>query len=290
MNWLRKIFASGKEDNLPVQREEDPEKVFLLHATAEPGKYQWYSTGYWVYFVNEELGIRRLLLDDMGRIHNFPGIRKKAFWAEKIPDNGLAPRCRYETSFTKGEKGWIMRWTVQPDGRYWADEGGFGMENDTEVVLYAVLDDAGNFTGPFRICRYGARECTIDRFLKVHAQSQACGLKIIRENTGKTLPGDLFPQLWCTKREHLHSLRYQLGDREEAEEYWNHPVLSQDLLTLSRALLEGEATPQRLLGQEYTRIQACMTLFYRISEEPVFREVLDRFFDGKMDADTVLKT
>ena len=41
--------------------------------------------------------------------------------------------------------------SYQPDGFYWADEDGFGAENDSEIVLYADLDAKGVFKGPFRI-------------------------------------------------------------------------------------------------------------------------------------------
>lgn len=42
-----------------------------------------------------------------------------------------------------------FHWIVQPDGRYWADDGGFGMENDVEIELCAKFNKEGIFVTPF---------------------------------------------------------------------------------------------------------------------------------------------
>lgn len=36
-----------------------------------------------------------------------------------------------------------VEWQINPDGRYYADEDGFGMTNDREVSLYSYIDRAG---------------------------------------------------------------------------------------------------------------------------------------------------
>ena len=51
-----------------------------------------------------------------------------------------------------------MYWQVQPDGRDWGDDGGFGIENDEEVILQASVDMDGCFTGPFRIYSMGSEK------------------------------------------------------------------------------------------------------------------------------------
>ena len=51
-----------------------------------------------------------------------------------------------------------MLWQIQPDGRYWEDDDGFGGSPDEEVTLYAFLDEEGNFDGPFRIYQVGMRK------------------------------------------------------------------------------------------------------------------------------------
>lgn len=36
-----------------------------------------------------------------------------------------------------------VEWQINPDGRYYADDDGFGMTNDREVSLYSYIDRAG---------------------------------------------------------------------------------------------------------------------------------------------------
>lgn len=56
-------------------------------------------------------------------------------------------------SYNDTENGQILVWTVQPDGRYWADDDGFDM--DDEINLYAYVDDDGDFLSKFRIYDIG---------------------------------------------------------------------------------------------------------------------------------------
>ncbi len=100
-----------------------------------------------------------MIVDNCGRIHSFPGIIKEIFWV-KLLDNprDLKPKIKYRTSFERKGDRWLVLWEIQPDGRYWGDEGGFGMEHDEEIVLYTYLDMEGNFTGPFRVYRVGMKK------------------------------------------------------------------------------------------------------------------------------------
>lgn len=44
-------------------------------------------------------------------------------------------------------------WTLYPDGRYFADEDGYGMEDNDELTVYAVIDRDMNVLSPFRPAR-----------------------------------------------------------------------------------------------------------------------------------------
>lgn len=111
-----------------------------------------------IIYVDENRGTRNTIVDSSGNIHNFPGIVKEDFWIKEVFPRYLEPKIRFRTSFEIREDKWIVLWEIQPDGRYWGDEGGFGMEHDEEVKLYTYLDINGNFTGPFRIYRTGIKE------------------------------------------------------------------------------------------------------------------------------------
>ena len=105
-----------------------------------------------VFFVDETRGIRKMLVDSKGRIHYFPGIKDKAAVEKIVGSRALEPQIRFRTSFEKQEDRWKVCWQVQPDGRYWEDEDGFGGTDDEEVTLYTYVDANGDFTGPFRLC------------------------------------------------------------------------------------------------------------------------------------------
>lgn len=50
--------------------------------------------------------------------------------------------------FSKGVS--LIIWTLYPDGRYFADEDGFGGENNDETVVYAFIDKKGKIQIPFQ--------------------------------------------------------------------------------------------------------------------------------------------
>ena len=104
-----------------------------------------------VFFVDEVRGIRKMIIDSRGNIQNFPGVVKEDFWVKEVAPNYLKQQVCFRSDFEKTEDGWIFKWQLQPDGWYWADEGGFGAEKDLEVILYTFVDLEGNFTGPFQL-------------------------------------------------------------------------------------------------------------------------------------------
>lgn len=43
-----------------------------------------------------------------------------------------------------------ISWTLYPDGRYFADSDGYGMEDNDEEKVYGIMDENLNFLVPFR--------------------------------------------------------------------------------------------------------------------------------------------
>ena len=69
---------------------------------------------------------------------------------------GITERVDYEYYMIQCSCGFaLFSWTVQPDGRYWEDEYGFGRENEDRVVLYAYINENGEFVtdAPFTYIR-----------------------------------------------------------------------------------------------------------------------------------------
>ena len=97
-----------------------------------------------------------LIVNGSGAFVNFPGIENPGFIAQYIRSGSLAPFSRFVTAFEDFKDGKaLVLWEAQPDGWYWADEGGFGAESDYEITLYSYLDEGGKFLAPFRIYRIG---------------------------------------------------------------------------------------------------------------------------------------
>ena len=71
-------------------------------------------------------------------------------------------------------------------------------------------------------------------------------------------PADLFPQLLGVRTQHVSDRFYQLRSRQEAAAYWDHPMLSRDLVALAEELLrmrrmafaEGMATSTEVIDAE----------------------------------------
>lgn len=91
---------------------------------------------------------RRCIVDHDGVIQNFPGFRDHDWKGQlKFPDDH---RVRFAFWLSMGQDGRIsVRWLLQPDGRYFADEDGFGADDCEEIEMYSWLDENGMFTEPF---------------------------------------------------------------------------------------------------------------------------------------------
>lgn len=91
----------------------------------------------------------RRITDKNGIFLDFPGV-KPGDWECDL-NGSIRPQVNFTISCKPFREDGLaeFEWLVQPDGRYWMDEDGFGMENDDEIVLYAKLDKKGRFVTPF---------------------------------------------------------------------------------------------------------------------------------------------
>ncbi|PWJ24821.1 uncharacterized protein (DUF1810 family) [Branchiibius hedensis] len=86
------------------------------------------------------------------------------------------------------------------------------------------------------------------------------------------------------------SREYALADVDEAGAYLAHPVLGQRLRDATTALLAAPGDdPVAILGDiDAVKVRSSMTLFAATDPaEPVFQQVLDRFYDGQPDLRTI---
>lgn len=110
-----------------------------------------------IYLIDPIKRVKYPIVDEEGKFVNFPGIENEYLLKPYYKGAAIAPTIGFRTEFIRDkETGKLMvHWQVQPDGWYWADEDGFGAENDLEIVLYAYLTEDGKFEAPFRIYEIG---------------------------------------------------------------------------------------------------------------------------------------
>ena len=98
----------------------------------------------------------------------------------------------------------------------------------------------------------------------------------------------IFPQIEGLGRSAM-SQEYAISSLEEARAYLDHPVLGVRLRECATILLASEGrTASEILGSiDAMKLHSSMTLFHRAApDEPVFVEVLERFYSGRPDQAT----
>lgn len=83
---------------------------------------------------------------------------------------------------------------------------------------------------------------------------------------------------------------YALKNLEEAAQYFSHPVLGQHLVQISQALIKLQScSAEEIFGHpDNLKLRSSMTLFANVPRtNPVFRDVLDKYFDGEADLRTL---
>lgn len=83
---------------------------------------------------------------------------------------------------------------------------------------------------------------------------------------------------------------FAIKDKDEAIAYLNHPVLGARLIEISSVLLNLNINdPITIFGSvDSLKLKSSMTLFSLIeTTPPVFQNVLNKFFDGKQDMNTI---
>lgn len=84
--------------------------------------------------------------------------------------------------------------------------------------------------------------------------------------------------------------RYGISGLDEARAYLDHPVLGPRLLECVNAVLQLSDPPEVVFGPiDAMKLRSSMTLFRTAHPEQTrFGDVLDKFYDGIADSDTLL--
>jgi uncharacterized protein (DUF1810 family) len=97
-----------------------------------------------------------------------------------------------------------------------------------------------------------------------------------------------FPQLAGLGRSEM-SRFYAIASADEARAYLAHPILGPRLReSVSVVLGTSGSSADHIFGSlDAMKVRSCLTLFHRAApDEPLFVEMLDRFYDGVTDEAT----
>lgn len=130
----------------------------------------------------------------------------------------------------------------------------------------------------------------LERFIEAQRLTYNKALKEIKKEKKRThWIWFVFPQikgLGCSPT----AQKYAIEDLEEAKAYMEHEILSHRLIQISEALMYTDTKDiTQIMGYpDNLKLQSCMTLFSIAAPEYiVFKRVLDKFYNGEMDINTV---
>ena len=85
------------------------------------------------------------------------------------------------------------------------------------------------------------------------------------------------------------SIYYGISSIEEAKEYLKNEYLNNHLIEITKALLSLENNDiEDVFGYpDNLKVKSCMTLFYYASNNEIFKKVIDKFYNGEFDINTV---
>ena len=130
----------------------------------------------------------------------------------------------------------------------------------------------------------------ISRFTQAHRTSYQEALSEIKRGRKTSCwMWYIFPQIGGLGYSST-SRYYAIKDLDEARAFLQDPYLGGNLIEISRVLLTLDTNnATAVFGRpDDLKLHSCMTLFAYISEEgSVFHQVLDKYFDGKPDRESL---
>ena len=134
---------------------------------------------------------------------------------------------------------------------------------------------------------------SLDRFLEAQEHMYEIALSEIKKGSKRShWMWFIFPQLRGLGSSKM-SYVFGINGIEEAKKYLEHPVLSSRLIEITEALLthKGKDIYDIMGDIDDIKLKLSMTLFALASEEhSLFHQVLDSFYDGEKDENTIEKT
>ncbi len=98
----------------------------------------------------------------------------------------------------------------------------------------------------------------------------------------------IFPQIKGLGHSY-NSEYYGISGTKEAKAYLEHPLLGARLREISQAMFDcGNPSTDDILGfPDVLKVRSCMTLFDMVSPNDIFKQVLDKYYEGKLCDKTI---
>ena len=129
----------------------------------------------------------------------------------------------------------------------------------------------------------------LERFLTAQAGAYPAALEELRRGAKEThWMWFVFPQVAGLGSSAM-AQRYAIRSLDEARAYVAHPVLGARLRESAEALLhlQGRTAHDVFGSPDDLKLRSSLTLFREATGDPVFSQVLARYFDGVGDAQTL---
>ncbi|MGN8852980.1 DUF1810 domain-containing protein [Anaerobiospirillum succiniciproducens] len=129
----------------------------------------------------------------------------------------------------------------------------------------------------------------LERFVEAQKSEYDVALREIREGCKQShWIWFVFPQM-ASLGFSYNAHFYGISCLDEARAYLAHPILGKRLRQITEALLmhKGKDVLSILGAIDTLKVCSCMTLFDAVSPDDVFRQVLETFYNGEMDLQTL---
>ena len=134
------------------------------------------------------------------------------------------------------------------------------------------------------------READLSRFVEAHDRSYSRALEEIREGRKQShWMWYIFPQIVGLGLSSTSRFS-AIANLEEARAYMQHPMLGAHMIEICGVLLGLSANDaEDVMGYpDDLKLRSSMTLFSQaVPSVKIFQQVLDKYFDGKMDQKTL---
>lgn len=131
---------------------------------------------------------------------------------------------------------------------------------------------------------------SLDRFRSAHEGSYETALQEIKAGRKQNhWMWYIFPQIQGLGHSTM-AMYYEIQSKAEAVDYWNDPALRSHMVEICQELLKLEGSIDWIMGYpDNLKLRSCMTLFWLVTGEQLFKDVLDKFYGGELDEYTVQK-